>query len=298
MKLGVIGCGQIFDHYIDAIKRNHGLELVAICDIDKLKRSKARTIGAKFYDDYKKLIESPVDAVIIATPNFLHADMSIYALKHGKSVLCEKPMATSINDAERMMLTAQKTGMVLKIAYHLRYKPEVQELLKMDYEKIVEVESYFLENWQNASEWYYSKEKCGGGPLIDNGINTVDIIVQFVGRVRVNKSKLIYGKHEVEDQAKIEFEFDGGHGIHTSSWVHEKPVWQTTLINDSEQRILMDHYTDELYIDNKLEGRWKDKRYEGVIQAFVNQTRKNILFNHNDFLPFKAIMEAYDISEK
>lgn len=106
MKIGVIGCGSIAQHrHLPEYAAHPDAEIVAVCDIVP---ERAQTIadqyGTRAYTDYHEMLANEeVEAVSVCTPNYLHAPISIAALHAGKHVLCEKPMALTVEDADKMI---------------------------------------------------------------------------------------------------------------------------------------------------------------------------------------------------
>ena len=133
IKAGVVGCGGIANgKHLPAIKRNGKIELVAFCDLIKERAEKAKeeygTPDARVYTDYKDLVKEDVDVVYVLTPNNAHAPVSIAAMKAGKHVMCEKPMAKTYAEAKEMVETAKETGKILTIGYQNRYRADSQYL--------------------------------------------------------------------------------------------------------------------------------------------------------------------------
>lgn len=125
LRIGVLGAGQIAQaaHFESCVKARNA-ELYAICDVaEDLRERMAVAHGARrTYADYDAMLADPdVEAVIVATADAFHVDASIHALEAGKHVLCEKPMATSIEDAERLRDAVVRTGRVLHVGHMKRY---------------------------------------------------------------------------------------------------------------------------------------------------------------------------------
>ena len=126
VKYGVIGCGAIGQRrHIPECCANPDSKLVALADpVAERVAELGKKYGAKHYTDYKEMLkDKDVEAVVIAGPNSLHAQQSMDALNAGKHVLCEKPMATSREDAKAMMKTAEKNGKYLMIGLNQRLMP-------------------------------------------------------------------------------------------------------------------------------------------------------------------------------
>ena len=133
IKAGVVGSGGIANgKHFPAIKKNGKIELVAFCDLIKERAEKAKeeygTPDARVYTDYTELVKEDVDVVYVLTPNNAHAPVSIAAMKAGKHVMCEKPMAKTYAEAKEMVKTAKETGKILTIGYQNRYRADSQYL--------------------------------------------------------------------------------------------------------------------------------------------------------------------------
>jgi predicted dehydrogenase len=130
LRIGVLGAGQIAQaaHFESCVKARNA-ELFAICDVaDDLRERMAVAHGArKTFADYDAMLADPeVEAVIVATADAFHVDASIRALEAGKHVLCEKPMATSVQDAVRLRDAAAKSGRIVHVGHMKRYDPGVE----------------------------------------------------------------------------------------------------------------------------------------------------------------------------
>ena len=185
IKAGVVGCGGIANgKHLPAIKRNGKIELVAFCDLIKERAEKAKeeygTPDARVYTDYKDLVKEDVDVVYVLTPNNAHAPVSIAAMKAGKHVMCEKPMAKTYAEAKEMVETAKETGKILTIGYQNRYRADSQylksvceadELGEIYYAKAHAIRRRAVPTWGV----FLDEEKQGGGPLIDIGTHALDL---------------------------------------------------------------------------------------------------------------------------
>ncbi len=126
IRLGLIGAGTMGRLYAKAFAQHPGTTVNAICDLDE---SAARNLGGQFdvanvFTSYERMLaETPLDAVIVATPDFAHRDPVIAALDAGKHVLCEKPMATTVEDCRLMVDAADRSGKQLMINFGNRHRP-------------------------------------------------------------------------------------------------------------------------------------------------------------------------------
>lgn len=123
---GVIGTGIFGENHALVYSRLPEAELVAICDID-VERAKAvaEKYGARtYYTDYQELLKNPdIQAVSVATPDFAHRDIAVAAAQANKHILCEKPLATTLEEAQEIVTAADEAGVKLMVDYHNRINP-------------------------------------------------------------------------------------------------------------------------------------------------------------------------------
>ncbi len=193
MKVAVIGVGSISECHLDAYKKNKDAELTAICDInpETLKRQGDRydIPENRRFLDYRDLLALPeIDAVSICTWNSEHAPITIAALEAGKHVLCEKPMATSVEDAQAMLDAAKKSGKHLQIGFVRRYGNDcalLQDLVKEGFfGDIYYAKASYLRRNGNPEGWFGDKSRAGGGPLYDLGVHVIDLVRYIEGNKR------------------------------------------------------------------------------------------------------------------
>jgi len=186
LKVGIIGCGAIVEQkYLMAINSIPEAEVVAFCDNipEKAEATKKlfKSENGVICKDYKELLkDDSIDVVHVCTPNISHAPITVAALKAGKHVLCEKPMATTYKDAKLMCDTAKETGKLLSIGYQYRNRPENLYLKEMcENGELGEI--YFAKaialRRRGVPTWgvFLNEEEQGGGPLIDIGTHALDL---------------------------------------------------------------------------------------------------------------------------
>ncbi len=185
IKVGIVGCGGIANNkHLPAIKKNGNIQIIAFCDIDINKAEEAKlkygTEDARIYTDYNELVKEDLMAVYVLTPNRSHADISIAAMKAGKHVMCEKPMARSYDDAKRMLDTAKETGKILTIGYQNRYRADSTYMKKAcdngDLGEVYYAKAHAIRR-RAVPTWgvFLNEEEQGGGPLIDIGTHALDL---------------------------------------------------------------------------------------------------------------------------
>lgn len=193
--VGIIGCGGIASgKHMPAIKKVKEFEMVAFCDVVRERAEKAaKEFGApdaRIYTDYRELLaDARVNNVRVLTPNRLHADISIDAMRAGKHVLCEKPMAASYADALRMIKVQRETGMLLTIGYQHKFDADVI-YAKEEAERNGFGEIYFAKGSvirrRGVPTWgvFTNKAEQGGGSLIDIGTHVLDIVLYLMNNYR------------------------------------------------------------------------------------------------------------------
>lgn len=184
LRFGVVGCGAISTIFqLPALKRSRRAELAAVADVDA---SWAATVARKFqvaesYGDYKALV-GRVDAALIATPNATHADIACALLEHGIHVLCEKPLATSPAEVDRMLDAARASGARLMAAHCLRFSPNIAAVHRLVQSGLIgEVESVtgaiggVYDTGPQRTDFRKTRGLSGGGVLIDLGVHLIDL---------------------------------------------------------------------------------------------------------------------------
>lgn len=147
--MGLIGCGAFgADHHVKALVANDNVELLAICDIneDVVHTTAEKYKIEKYYTDYNDLLKiSDIEAIAVTCPDQLHCKISCDAMKAGKHVLCEKPMALTVEDCKKMVDTQKKTGKKLMIGQSSRLTPAFAEAKRLVDEGVIG-ELFFVES--------------------------------------------------------------------------------------------------------------------------------------------------------
>ncbi len=195
VRIGVIGTGGIANgaHLPGYSQIPDQCEIFALCDIDPQALNKTAEkyphVPHKF-EDYRKLLEMPeIDGVSVCTPNYVHHPVTVDALKAGKHVLCEKPIAMNAREGQEMVATARQQGKILQIGYNSRFAPSNQTLKRfVDAGELGDI--YYARaqamRVRGIPGWgvFIDKSKQGGGPLIDIGVHILDLTLWFMGHPR------------------------------------------------------------------------------------------------------------------
>lgn len=189
MKVGIIGLGLQGTRMARAVKNNNDIIVTGATDkIDQRAEHFSKNFGCEITDNWRDIVKrKEIESVIICTPPNLHAQIAIEALKNRKHVLCEKPPAINLKEAEMILKEVEKTGLKLKYGFNLHYHPAISRAKEMvDDGTIGEI--MFLrcvygmcgrEGYE--TDWRMKKEISGGGELMDQGIHIVDLSRWFLG---------------------------------------------------------------------------------------------------------------------
>lgn len=187
LRLGIVGTGGICNnkHLPSLARVADKVEVVALCDlIEEKAKATAKRHGltdVKIYTNYKEMLaDESIDIIHVCTPNVAHCQVTVDAFEAGKHVLCEKPMAATTDDAQKMVDAWKKSGKKFTVGYQNRYRPDVQ-LLKKSCEAGELGDIYYAEanaiRRKAVPTWgvFPDKSQQGGGPLIDIGTHALDI---------------------------------------------------------------------------------------------------------------------------
>ncbi len=222
VKWGVIGACGIADRRTipEGIIPAENAKLVALMDIDevRLKKVAEKYGGIKYYTKEDDLINDPeVEAVYIATPTYLHHPQVLKAARAGKHILCEKPIAINLNEAEEMIRVCEENKVKLTLDYMMRYHSHHRKIKKLIDEGALGtlvMGRAQLTCWYPPMEkaWRQSPQFGGGGSLIDMGTHCIDLLEMFMGKV---VEVFCYTGHlvqdyPVEDTAVVVLKFESG----------------------------------------------------------------------------------------
>ena len=179
MKIAFSGAGYIANIHAQAAQNQPDVELVAVVEKFSDKSGVfAKKFGVKCcYTSVDELLdEGGIDALVICTPNFLHAPQAIAALERGVHVMVEKPMAMNAPEAEQMCEAAEKSGATLMVAHCWRFDKDVLWLKAQSKKlgEIIRTKGYGVHTHWGPVGWFTQKELAGGGAMADMGIHALD----------------------------------------------------------------------------------------------------------------------------
>jgi len=248
IKVAIVGTGFIGPAHLEALRRLPNIEVSALCEVSiDLAKEKAELLGIANAYTFEEMLKDPeIDVVHICTPNFLHFSQSKAALLAGKHVICEKPLATKIEEAEELVALAKEKGLINAVHFNLRYYPMVRQMKVLrengELGEIYSIMGSYLQDWlflQTDYNWRLEPAQSGdsraiadiGSHLLDlteyvTGLRIIEVMADFstVHKTRLKPLKAIEtysGKmlsesdyEEVpintEDHATVMLRFDNG----------------------------------------------------------------------------------------
>lgn len=329
VNVGIIGCGSItrFRHAPEYFA-NPGCRIVGFSDpVPERTREMTEKFGGVVYENYHEIIkDTSIDAVSVCTSNATHAQIAIEALKAGKHVLCEKPMAVNIIEAEAMVNAAVSNNKILMPGHSQRFFPahiKAKEIINSgELGKVLSFRSCFKhkgpETWsadKGANTWFFDKKLASVGVLGDLGIHKFDLVRWLLGEEitsvfaqmstldkRYPNGELI----EVEDNAIIlGMTTSGKTGAFEISWTNYGNEDNSTILycEKGAIKIYCDHQIDiavEMRDESTVKYKFADistnekQKTSGVIDSFIDSiiNNKRPIVSGKDGYQAIAIVEA------
>lgn len=202
IQIGIIGCGKITQvRHAPEYAENPHCKITGFYDfVPERARAMAAEYGAKAYDSMEALLDSGVDAVSVCTANVAHAQAAIAALERGIHVLCEKPMATTLEDCEAMLQAARKSGKLLMLGHNQRFARahvKAREMIAAgEIGRVLAFHTMFghpgPEGWTGErNSWFFDKKRAAFGAMADLGIHKTDLLHYLLGEPIVRVSAVL-----------------------------------------------------------------------------------------------------------
>ncbi|MCL6455115.1 MAG: Gfo/Idh/MocA family oxidoreductase [Alicyclobacillus sp.] len=290
MRFGIVSFAHMHAYsYAECLKALEGAELAAVADEDEGRgRAAAQRFGAAYFRDYQDLLRLDLDGVIICSENARHAEMVVAAAEAGKHVLCEKPIATSVPDAQRMIDACREKGVHLQIAFPCRFNPPVRRVKEAVARgalgRILAIRG--TNRGQNPGGWFANRELSGGGAVLDHTVHVVDLMRWYLGA----EVKEVYaevdtrfGARDIDDCGLLMLEFDNGvFASHDPSWSRCRsfPTWGdvTVEVIGTDGVMRADAFAQHLTLYSDETGRvsheaWADSMDMLLIADFVDMVQ-------------------------
>ncbi len=247
VKIGIAGCGPggtqvMFGPILRYLENGR---VTALMDPDRaaLAYMRAYCPDAAAFSDYDAfLAEAEIDAVLVASPVFLHREQVVKAARAGKHVLCEKPMARTIGECDAMIAACREAGVILMIAFMKRFDKSFRRAKELidggELGKVFQVRcdwSWYIP--ETGQEGWRARLATWGGKFQDHGSHTIDLCRWWLGDVETvsGEIRIVHSWYEVEDTAVATLCHNGGAvSLHHMTTVTHKPLTEHYLIDGTK----------------------------------------------------------------
>ncbi|WP_128428106.1 Gfo/Idh/MocA family protein [Streptomyces cyaneus] len=220
MKLGIIGLGVIGREFVAAIDRLPGVTLTAVCDASPARLEEYAGQQIATYTSHTDLISArDCEAVIVALPNHVHGPVVSDLLGAGLHVCCEKPLTLDPAEAAELVRKAEEHGVLLRTAFHRRFNRNLLSLRDDIATRDAAVRSVKVRYHEDIREhtggedWYLDRDRCGGGCIVDNGPNALDMARVVVGELTLRDVTLGDVRKGMEHYAVLDLEGGAGEEV-------------------------------------------------------------------------------------
>lgn len=239
VKFAIIGCGHIGKRHAEMVQRNPESQLLALCDILPEKEAGVGQFGVPYFTSAEAMLEKTpdVDVVVVCSPNGLHAEHALLALQHRKHVVCEKPMALTKSDCEKIIFKALQVHKNIFCVMQNRYSPPSRWLKRVVDDKIIgEVFMVQVNCYWNRDDRYYKRDHWKGTADLDGGTlftqfsHFIDIMYWVFGDIKDINARFDNFTHHhsiaFEDSGIVNFRFvNGGMG----SMNYSTAIWDKNM---------------------------------------------------------------------
>ncbi|MBE6727320.1 MAG: Gfo/Idh/MocA family oxidoreductase [Ruminococcaceae bacterium] len=219
-RVAVIGYGGQGAWHCAQIMKSDVVTLAGTYDIKENRRAAAKENGIFVYDSNQAIFaDNSVDIVVVATPNDVHEDLVVSSLKSGKNVICEKPVALSVDEFDRMTAAAEESCKLFTVHQNRRWDVDFLACKKVidsgEIGNVLRIESRIHGSRGIPSDWRCKKEP-GGGMVLDWGVHLIDQMLQLIPEtiVGVNCVCTHITNSKVDDGFRLELDFAGGKTAH------------------------------------------------------------------------------------
>lgn len=316
MKVGIISFAHPHAYgYADSLGKIDGVEIVGIADDDQKRgENAAAKYNTKFFKGHEELLQQDLDAVIITSENSKHREHVVAAAKAGKHILCEKPLATKVEDAKEMIEVCKQNQVILQTAFPVRFNSAVVRTKKIiengELGQIFAIKG--TNRGTNPGGWFVDQAKSGGGAVIDHTVHVVDLMRWFIGA----EVKEVYAEIDntissgsIDDCGILNIEFENDvFSTLDCSWSRNEtyPTWGdvTLEIIGSEGNLRVDAFAQKLDVyapDGVNWNYWGDNMDFELVNDFLTSVSNGKEPSISGFDGLKALevaLAAYESSEK
>ncbi len=248
IRIGILSTAHSHAHsYATCLHTMAGVELVGVADENSTRgRAFAERFDIRSFDSTEALLTEGLDGVIICSANRHHQPLTELAARHTRHILCEKPIATTLDDAEAMIDACARTGAKLQIAFPVRFAPPVQRLRALLQSGALGT-IYSLKttnHGQLPGGWFVDRELAGGGAVIDHTVHVIDLLRWFfnaeISEVYAEIGVgLLHDGLDIDDAGILSFTLSNGiYGTLDTSWSRPSafPTWGDVTIEVVAER--------------------------------------------------------------
>lgn len=295
IRFGVVGTNFITDWVIAGAREDSRFELSAVCSRTE-ERAKEYALKHGIPHIFTSLEEmassDKVDAIYIASPNYMHAQQSILAMSYGKHVLCEKPMASNAKEVRKMIEASNQYGVALMEAMKSTLSPNFAAV-RENLERIGQPRRYFASFCQYSSRYDKFKEgivlnafkpELSNGAMMDIGVYTIYPLVALFGKPNSISAQGIVLSSEADGQGTVNMEYDGLNATVLYSKIANSHL--PAEIEGEEGNILIDKIqtpTTIRFIPRSAPASGKETRSEGVLLS-IEDTHNEYYYEIKEFI--------------
>ncbi len=277
-----------YAHYVSQMP---GVALAGVYD-DDLERGRraADTYDIPYFEQAERLLAEELDGAVICSENAAHAPLALQAAGHVRSILCEKPIATTVSDGQAMIDRCRETGTQLQIAFPMRFSPPVMELKrKLDTGILGEMYSVKCTNHGSMpGGWFADPKLAGGGAVIDHTVHVIDLL-RWLWNTEVEEvyaevgHELLHPGLGIDDVGLLSFRLTNGvFGTLDTSWSRPPsyPTWGDVKLDilGEQGMICVDAFEQNLQVSSDKAGKtswvhWGSSGDEGLMADFVAMIR-------------------------
>lgn len=297
-----------------------GARLTAVADYDAERLERARrdcpTVEG-FYADWRALLDhSDVDGVVICSANCDHAEIAVECARRGKHILCEKPLAITIDDCRAIIAAAREGGVKLMTAFPVRFSPAIAEAKRLiEGGNLGQILGACTSNHGSMpGSWFVEREKSGGGAVIDHTVHVVDVL-RYIFEDEVES---IYAEYDtrlhdlkVEDVGQLLMRFRNGAVVSLdTSWTRPKsyPIWGDVKIDLKAENAnvsincfprQMNHYDDRtMRHSGTSPGEDLDALMLEEFTACIRENREPLVTGEDGMRAVEVALAAYKAGEQ
>lgn len=321
MKIGILSFAHLHaESYIHNLRAISDVEMIGLADEDEVRgRHYANEYGAHLYPTYQALLEE-ADGVIICSENSKHRTITELAAQAGVHVLCEKPLATTLSDAQAMIDICRAAGVILMTAFPMRFSTPVKQVKdRLDRGDLGQV--YCLNTTNQGRmpiaerRWFVDKELAGGGAVMDHTVHLADIMRWYLGQevreVYAQANKILHAERvNVESGGLLMLTFaDGTFASLDASWSKplNYPTWGGLTMKIISQRGLttVDAFSQNLnrFVQDTPGNAWiywGSDADQAMVEEFVAAIRHNRqpeVTGEDGYKALEIVMAAYESAE-